>query len=355
MENTVFVFVHGLSGWGSYDEAYRKMPYWGMRGGDLIAFLREKGFDCAAASVSPTGSAWDRACELYAQLAGKQADYGQVHSRTFGHARFGRDFSACPLIPEWTDRTRLVLLGHSFGGVTVRLLSELLAFGDRDEKETEQCSELFLGGMHRVKAVVTLAAPTNGTTAYDMFRDPGFDPETVKAPRWSRYAVRLMSRGTKARTDGRDSRDYAGYDMHIDRALEINRRIRTQEDVYYFSVPCSCTSKAEDGTWVPEKKLVEPLYYLRSAQMGAYSGKTQGGVEIGDVWRENDGLVNTCSARSPAGEPEKELDRDHIPKGVWNVFPTFHGDHMALQGGLLRRRDIRPFYLEMLEMIRALP
>lgn len=39
-------------------------------------FLREKGYDCHAASVSPTGSAWDRACELYAQLAGKRTDYG---------------------------------------------------------------------------------------------------------------------------------------------------------------------------------------------------------------------------------------------------------------------------------------
>ena len=56
-----FIFVHGLSGWGSYDPAYRKMPYWGMRGGDLMPFLREKGFDCYAASVAPTGSAWDRA------------------------------------------------------------------------------------------------------------------------------------------------------------------------------------------------------------------------------------------------------------------------------------------------------
>ena len=70
-----FVFVHGLSGWGSYDQKYRRMPYWGMRGGDLMAFLRGKGFDCYAASVSPTGSAWDRACELYAQLAGKRVDY----------------------------------------------------------------------------------------------------------------------------------------------------------------------------------------------------------------------------------------------------------------------------------------
>ncbi len=46
-----FVFVHGLSGWGSYDERYRRMPYWGMRGGDLMAALRGEGYDCYAASV----------------------------------------------------------------------------------------------------------------------------------------------------------------------------------------------------------------------------------------------------------------------------------------------------------------
>ena len=55
-----YIFVHGLSGWGSYDAAYRRMPYWGMRGGDLMAWLRDQGFDCRAASVAPTGSAWDR-------------------------------------------------------------------------------------------------------------------------------------------------------------------------------------------------------------------------------------------------------------------------------------------------------
>ena len=102
------IFVHGLSGWGSYDAAYRKMPYWGMRGGDLIAFLREKGFACYAASVSPTGSAWDRACELYAQLAGARVDYGIAHSPVFHHKRYGHDFLGCPLIPSWDEETRLV-------------------------------------------------------------------------------------------------------------------------------------------------------------------------------------------------------------------------------------------------------
>ena len=43
MQRLTFVFVHGLSGWGSYDDAYRRMPYWGMRGGDLMAYLREQG------------------------------------------------------------------------------------------------------------------------------------------------------------------------------------------------------------------------------------------------------------------------------------------------------------------------
>lgn len=34
MSGLRFIFVHGLSGWGSYDKAYRRMPHWGMRGGD---------------------------------------------------------------------------------------------------------------------------------------------------------------------------------------------------------------------------------------------------------------------------------------------------------------------------------
>lgn len=32
-----YIFVHGLSGWGSYDKAYRAVPYWGMFGGDHMS------------------------------------------------------------------------------------------------------------------------------------------------------------------------------------------------------------------------------------------------------------------------------------------------------------------------------
>ena len=150
MNDLQFIFVHGLSGWGSYDKRYQKMPYWGMRGGDLMVFLREKGFECYAASVAPTGSAWDRACELYAQLRGTRVDYGKAHSRQYHHDRFGRDFSDSSLIPKWDDNTRLVLLGHSFGGATIRVFSQLLAWGDEQEQQETapiDLSPLFAGGM----------------------------------------------------------------------------------------------------------------------------------------------------------------------------------------------------------------
>ena len=68
--NYPYVFVHGLMGQGDYDPHYKIMPYWGMFGGELLGKLDKKGYSCYAASVSGTASAWDRACELYAQLTG---------------------------------------------------------------------------------------------------------------------------------------------------------------------------------------------------------------------------------------------------------------------------------------------
>lgn len=354
MSKLIFVFVHGLSGWGSYDAAYQRMPYWGMRGGDLMAFLRRQGFDCYAASVAPTGSAWDRACELYAQLAGSRVDYGKAHSETYRHERFGQDFSSCPLIPEWGDDTRLVLLGHSFGGATVRLFSELLAHGDAAERKAGADCPFFQGGMEkRIHSIVTLASPMNGTTAYDLFSDLAFDPAGVKVPWWSKGLARIMSLGTKPTQDGRDAHDYAGFDMHIDNALALNRRITTLPHVYYYSVPCSFTDQQKDGVHKP-KKGMEPLFVMRSCQIGAYTGKTAGGVELDESWRENDGLVNTVSATAPSGAPSKPLDESNIVPGVWNIFPTVNGDHMWPQGGLMHKHDIRDFYLKMLRLIDQL-
>ncbi len=123
--------------------------------------------------------------------------------------------------------------------------------------------------------------------------------------------------------------------------------------VYYFSVPCSYTVQQENGTHLPKRNM-EPFFVMRSCQIGAYSGRTRGGWEIDDSWRENDGLVNTVSAAFPIGSPAKAYDQNRIEPGIWNVFPPYNGDHMALQGGLLHKHDIRGFYLKLLGMISRL-
>ena len=355
INNLKYIFVPGLSGWGSYDKVYNRMPYWGMRGGDLIACLNEHGFSAYAASIAPTGSAWDRACELYAQLAGLRTDYGIAHSSYFHHERFGRDYSASPLIPDWGKDSLLVLLGHSFGGTTIRLFSELLYHGDPTEQNStpeKELSGLFRGGMEeRIRSIVTLASPINGTSAYDLFEDDRFDPEQVSVPFWSKGLARMMSMETKPKKDGRDEADYADHDMHIDNALKMNERISTLPSVYYFSIPCSSTKKTPKGTYIPDRAKTEPLFIMRSYQIGQYTGITRGGTVIDDTWKGNDGLVNTISAMAPLNAPHTQLDRKNVKPEIWNIFPTYDGDHMALQGGLTKKHEIRELYLDLLTFI----
>lgn len=358
MSKLKYIFVHGLSGWGSYDKKYQKTPYWGMRGGDLIAFLREKGYDCYAASVARHGSAWDRACELYAQLSGTRVDYGKNHSRRYRHERFGRDFSSCPLIDRWDQDTRLVLIGHSFGGVTVRLFTEILRNGAREEIEAAEADDLspfFLGDSKiSVHCIITLAAPLNGTSAYDMFEDDSFDPCKVKAPLRSNILAEILSKWVSPVRDGRDLRDYADHDMHVDIAAEMNRHLTTFADIYYFSIPCSSTKELRNGIHCPVSEITDPFFVKRSYQIGCYCGTTKGGRVIDSSWHENDGLVNTISARAPFGQPQQKLDRKNLRPGVWNIFPVYRGDHMMIHGGLTRKRAVKKSYAKLLSMIDGL-
>ncbi len=358
MKRVVYIFCHGLNGSGQYDKKYAKKPYWGAASGDVVAKLRNQGYDAYAASVAPQGSAWDRACELYAQIAGARTDYGAAHSRKYGHERFGRDFTGDALIPVWNEDTQLVLIGHSFGGVTVRLLAELLANGCEEEKTATpegNVSPLFVGGMgERVHAIVTLASPSNGTAAYDMARDPSFDAKHVKVPRRYKLFDRLVKLKTKIKRDGRDERDWADYDMLLDNAQALNERISLLPNAYYLSVACDATMPGKDGTRVPDPSLMEPLFFKSSVLMGCYSGTTKAGCVVNDEWHANDGLVNTVSARAPFGDPQQPLDRQNIAKGVWNVMPDIRTNHSFFQGGFLMKQDPFPFFQDLMSLLASL-
>ena len=165
-----FVFVHGMFGWGSAIGIDKFSPYWGSTTGNLMNYLNEKGYECYSASVGPVSSAWDNACELYAQLTGTRVDYGVAHSGFHHHERFGRTYSE-PLFNGFKN-TRVHLIGHSHGGQVIRLLAHLLTYGDEAEKaatDENDLSDLFKGGNENlISSVVSVCAPNNGTTLFGL-------------------------------------------------------------------------------------------------------------------------------------------------------------------------------------------
>ena len=352
--NYDFVFVHGLAGWGSYDLPYRVMPYWGMFGGDLMRYLNRQGFHTAAASVDPNASAWDRACELFAQLTGTRVDYGIAHTKATGHARFGKDFTGRSLVSAFDETHKLNLIGHSFGGTTIRMLAHLLEHGSAEERAVTPAGELsplFTGGKGTwLHSLTTLATPHNGTTA---FCDTSGDEKRMGSP-LQRAMTIIMETIARRKTTDRMESDHAEYELYLDNASVLNEQLRICPEHYCFSFPCSATTRQPDGTYVPDRKLTEIMFRAPAEIIGAMCGETAGGFVYGEDWRDNDGLVNTISARAPFGAPQKEFDETDIPKGVWNIMPITRGDHMALEGGLFHVRDVRPLFLEHLNRINQL-
>ncbi len=353
-----YIFVHGLAGWGSYDLQNEFIPYWGLTGGDVTRYLSEKGYDSYAASVDPTGSAWDRACELYAQLYGTRVDYGAEHSARCGHDRYGEDFTGRALVDDFSE-SEFVLIGHSFGGATIRLFSQILKEGSPEEiayTDADDISDFFKGGNgDHLLALVTLAAPTNGTTAYDLYEDPDFDISEISIPAEYEENSDAVSNGTRAEDDGRVSYDHAAYAMHIDNALALNSTIKTFNDVYYFAAPFASTVTDDNGVVTADPDHTEQIFMKGSIIMSQYTGSTAGGFILDESWQSNDGLVNTISAGAPFGEPsESYKDGSQLRPGIWYVFDTFQGDHMSPQGGLTKRVNVKPYYLRLCELLASL-
>jgi triacylglycerol esterase/lipase EstA (alpha/beta hydrolase family) len=198
------VLVHGFLGFAEHGPA--GLNYWGGRL-DLAEELRTRGYQAFAVAVGPVSSNWDRACELYAAIRGGRVDYGRAHARAAGHQRFGR---VCPgLLPEWGETRRVHLVGHSMGGLTSRVLVQLLEEGDEAERAAtppEELSPLFAGGHAGerawVRSVTTLASPHDGTPAVYHFNTAN------RALR--RFAAGLYYRGAQAGRRGGQAEAAAG-------------------------------------------------------------------------------------------------------------------------------------------------
>ena len=354
------VFVHGLAGWGGDAILNRVAPYWGGLEGSIPKYLGEQGYECYTASVGPFSSAWDRVCDLYAQLSGTRTDYGVAHSAARGHARYGKTYDR-PLVPGWSEGRRIHLVGHSFGGTTIRLFAQLAEQGCAEERGTtpeEELSPLFSGALGgRVLSITTFATPHNGSTLLEPEVNGGEDAQAlmvrmaqaaVIAPIGEKlYPIHMEQFGvsfsdflqapkkiTGAVLSLKEIEDSAKTDLTVDGAAALNETIRCQPGIYYFSYAALCTQLDLDSSQVPRKDMI---FLLRgnAADMGRKREpfRTAGGILIDDAWLPNDGQVNLISALYPFNEPHQGYDPENLRPGVWQTMPVIEGrDHITCVG-----------------------
>ena len=379
-----YIFVHGMGGWGSDVPYYSLSPYWG--GGllpgsetDIVKILNENGIEAYAPSVGPLSSAWDRACELYAQLTGTVVDYGEAHSKAHGHDRFGFSYVGKATMGEpWNLKDKINLVGHSFGGATVRLFTSLLAFGNADEiaatgKET---SPLFTGGHDCVHSCITLSAPHNGSQVANQLVDPEVTMLLMATalnfigmifgnnflvfafqlghmgltPKQDRFRAFFSPEGIRSYCGTNDN---CGYDMTLRGAAELNEEIKLSPSTYYYSYTTENTWDVSASV-LPSKGL-SPIFYISSIMLASAKGKTVDGIKIEGDWALNDGIVPLASARYPSCDSEtalsyeKEIEKgNRIRPGRWYYFETMTGmDHFDFCGTKDYPMGFEEFYFGM--------
>ena len=381
------VLLHGMFGYGQQQITTNKVPYFGLWVKDIRVMFNEMGIPCVAPSMGPFTSAWNRACEVYAQLFGGTVDYGKAHAAKYGMERFGATYDT-PLLPQWGtldengELIKVNIIGHSFGGVTGRLLTELMVNGSAEERaatDPDDLSPLFQGG-HKgwVHSITTLASPHNGASCLegkvgvvmrhicrgicDVFNFVDVTPARAI------YNIGLGMYGlTPEKGDFKNVWKDQGYkkymfemedtiiaDLTYEGAHALNDRLPEQPDVYYFSHRGYRSFPTLFGNQLPSPKAF-PLINI----LGFFMGR-QSVPDLPDKsWRRNDMVINTISGEAPDGAKRKDLKDGKLPRSLkpatWYVYPAEWKDHMSFLGWTMKKEAIGDYYKDLYEAASSAP
>ncbi|RLN21200.1 hypothetical protein BBJ28_00023753 [Nothophytophthora sp. Chile5] len=382
------VLVHGFGGWGR-DELFG-LKYWGGLQGDIQEQLEQEGYTVYTASIGSFSSNWDRACELYAQIKGGQVDYGAKHSAAHEHSQLGRNYSA--LYPEWGEENadgsvnKIHLIGHSMGGQTVRMLTQMLEKGTTGAPVEEDAAShpLFEGGKSWVHSITTISTPNQGTTLADglseigdtmkdlivtvlsavgiggddasMVYDAQLDQWNISAKADDETLGEYYDRVFSSKIFDPDFTDVCVWSLSVAGAKEESTWVETLENVYYYSYATIDTFNSRD--WLlrkislPNILTMLPALDVTSIFLGSRYAPDDLGLSTD--WQPNDGAVNTISmSQDYVGELVTYSGTSEI--GKWNEMQQLTGlDHMAITGFTLFT-EVFDIYLSHAQLLVSLP
>lgn len=389
------VFIHGLMGYGEQDFMDVVFPNFGLFNHTFFKHLKERGIETYNPSLGPMNSAWDRACILWAYLFGGRVDYGKVHSEKYGHARYGKEYpGVLKDLGQTEAHKKMNLIGHSFGGPTVKTVAWLFAFGSEEEREgtpAEELSPLFAGGHgNLLHTVTTLSGVNNGTALASFFGNKGMsvanyaymalatfvgDTYFTKfidyaTSQWGNMPFAenvhvahirnpLKYLDASRAFDRNKTFDSINHEMQIEVIQEvINPSLQYPKNVYFFAHRADGTKPGRNGNPVPSKSdMILPCWLVGQLTGRAMLKRLEKyGVLTDPNWRRNDGLVNLVGQSAPLNATYEEADYDtDFKPGIWYNMPPERGDHALWVGWLVPAKRLNAIYDRMIDLYRSLP
>ncbi|XP_076928839.1 uncharacterized protein LOC143592951 [Bidens hawaiensis] len=325
------VLVHGVFGFG--EGKMGGTPYFGG-----IENMHQRIFNPDLGSLS---SLYDRARILFYYLKGGRVDYGEEHSKVYGHSQFGHLYEQGKY-SQW-DENPIHFVGHSAGAQVIRILQQMLS--NKAFKGYEKTSAKWIASVAAVSGVF------NGSTIpyiYGMKPGDWRFAKTISPLRFLCFAVTiydwldipLLKRyynfgfdhlhtsrkkigfwGLVDCLSGKAgpfvSSDWVIPDVTIQGSIQINSHLNTFADTYYFSYAAKATQEVE-GKVVPKRmQTCDILSHVHSLWLckWRYPANIQPPCKEyrDEDWWDNDGQLNTISMT----HPRLPLEHPHrfVPSG----------------------------------------